>query len=44
MMAKGRFYRTIDSEINIKKLYNYYDNICPNFYSLLKQSLKERLI
>jgi len=44
MVTKGRFSRTIDSEINVKELYNYYKNICPDFYFFLKKSLKKKLV
>jgi putative transferase (TIGR04331 family) len=44
MFAKGRFTRTVDSEINVKKLHYYYKNICPNFYSILNDNLKKNLI
>ena len=41
MIAKGRYSRNIDTEINIKNLYNYYKNICPGFYFSLKNKLKK---
>ena len=44
MMAKGRYSRNIDTEINIKNLYNYYKNICPGFYFSLKNKLKKNLV
>lgn len=44
MVTKGRFSRSIDSEINIKELYNYYKNICPNFYLSLNKNLKKNLV
>lgn len=43
MLSKGRFIRGVDSEINLKELYNYYNNICPKFYSGLENKLKKYL-
>ena len=44
MVAKGRYLRTIDSEINIKRLHNYYNKICPDFYQNLTNGLKKKLV
>ena len=44
MLARGRYLRTIDSEINLKNLFYYYHEICPNFYDSLKNNIKKNLI
>ena len=44
MVTKGRFNRGIDSELNMKRLYNYYSKTCPNFYFNLKSKLKKYLV
>jgi len=44
MISKGRFTRGIDSEINLKKLYTYYNNFCPEFYSFLDKKHQNKLI
>ena len=43
LMAKGRYLRTVDSEINIQRLYDYYNGICPKFYNSLEKNLKNKL-
>ena len=42
MVAKGRYLRTIDSEINIKRLHNYYNKICPDFLPEILQTALKR--
>ena len=44
MVSKRRFHRNTDTEINIKELYNYYNEICPNFYFYLQKKLKKNLV
>ena len=44
MVSKSRFHRNTDTEINIKELYNYYNEICPNFYFYLQKKLKKNLV
>lgn len=43
MVAKGRYLRTVDSEISVQKLYDYYNEICPKFYNSLEKNLKKKL-
>jgi putative transferase (TIGR04331 family) len=44
MITKSRYARGIDSELNLKKFYDYYSKVCPNFYSNLSFNLKSKLI
>ena len=43
MMSKSRYLRGIDSEINLKELFKYYNEICPNFYSKIRKNLKSKI-
>ena len=35
--------RFADSELNLKHIYNYYSQVCPNFYTHLNEDLKKKL-
>ena len=44
MTSKGRFNRSIDFEINLKNLYSYFSQTCPNFYSKINDKLKKNIV